>query len=99
MTNILWDSYRDDDDLACELTPPPQPDLCHVESNRDLCLYGRPLRLAGEGVEARGDVQGDLLRLGFVQESNRGRMGFPHVVPDSRSEYRVEDDLGPLELA
>src|SRR2546425_860871 len=99
MTNILWDSYRDDDDLACELTTPPQPDLGHVESYRDLCPYGRPIRLPGEGVEARGDVQGDLLRPRFVQESNGGRMGVPHLAPDSRSEDRVDDDLGPPELA
>src|SRR5437667_8942409 len=98
MTNILWDSYRDDDDLACELTPPPQPNLGLVKSYRDVCLDGRPLRLPGEGVESRGDVNGDFLRSGLVQESNRARVGFPDNSPDSRSEYRVDDDLGPPEL-
>src|SRR2546426_1146026 len=86
MTNILWDSYRDDDDLACELTPPPQPNLGLVKSYRDVCLDGRPLRLPGEGVESRGDVNGDFLRSGLVQESNRARVGFPDNSPDSRSE-------------
>src|SRR2546425_11737347 len=99
MTNMLWDSYRDDDDLACELAPPPHPNLGFVDSYRDIRLYGRPLRLPRKGVESRGDVKGDLLRSGSVQESNRCRMGFPDLTPDSRSEYRVDYDIGPLELA